>query len=287
MICLAAHILIHGPSEFPTLSNSSQLANAGQPSLWSTAGTRNIGGQSIQRNANTPLSSQQSQQDDIFNSTARLPSNQVGSFRFSSQGSIGQAVPPSQPATTDDFPPLNRSANAGEIGQDRGASLMSSIGYGSQASVTSPAPQPNRMGNGLLNALSANATRAGSDVRSPVGTRPQEARSLVTDEDGRQRQDGDAVQSPIGGEVGSAQQGGELRNSIGAAGGDAPSSAKLRGESEAPANAVQDPLAGMAPIDRWGMKGLRTLISNPEYSAVVSAFGLDIRSLGVDLNANE
>ncbi|KAL1902643.1 transcriptional regulator [Sporothrix stenoceras] len=338
-------------SEFPSLSSGSQLANAGQASLWSTAGSRSIGGgQAIQRGANTPQQ-QGGQQEDMFGaSAARLQQQQQqqqqqqsnqGSFRFGSQtasigqanigqqSSIGQAsigqqqqqqqqaAQSSQPGSIDDFPPLNRSANAGEIGQDRTASLMSSLGYGSQASATSPAPPgiggtagaggasaARGMGNGLLNALSANSGSRvasggssgapGGEVRSPVGTRPAQetTRSLAVEEEAaaaRQKQQesdaasaaaaASAAQSPIGEADG--------RSSIGAIGGGGDAAGNLREESEAAANASQDPLAGTAPIDRWGMKGLRTLLNNPEYSAMISGWGLDLNTLGVDLNSND
>lgn len=333
-VCCSASHTLHPLTffycrEFPSLSNSSQLVNSGQASLWSTAGSRNIGGQAIQRGANTPLSSQQSQQEDMFGASARLQSNQ-GSFRFGSQANIGQATigqasigqasigqpaPSSQPGSIDDFPPLNRSANAGEIGQDRTASLMSSLGYGSQASATSPVPQGGAgggrsMGNGLLNALSANSgsrvSSGGGEVRSPVGTRPQETRSLAAEEEAaRQKQDNDAAsasaaaaaaaaaasaastESPIG-EAGGPPRDADGRSSIGTiGGGDGAHSGKQREESEATTNTGQDPLAGTAPIDRWGMKGLRSLLNNPEYSAMISGFGLDLNTLGVDLSTNE
>ncbi|KAH6895504.1 hypothetical protein B0T10DRAFT_478157 [Thelonectria olida] len=149
-------------SEFPSLSNNSQLSNANQASMWSTAGTR-LGGP-IQRNQPTPLSSQQGGQDDLFSaSSSRIPSVQ-GSFRFGNQGNMSGPSSQAQPGSIDDFPPLNRTSN-GEIGSDRGANLLSSLGFGPQAGSSGPAPS-NR-GNGLLNALSAN-TRA-SEIRSPSG----------------------------------------------------------------------------------------------------------------------
>ncbi|ERS97693.1 hypothetical protein HMPREF1624_05864 [Sporothrix schenckii ATCC 58251] len=315
------------PSEFPSLSNNTQLANAGQASLWSTTGARNIGSQSIQRGANTPLSSQQGQQqEDMFGASTRLPSNQ-GTFRFGSQAanigqasigqaSIGQNAQSSQPGAIDDFPPLNRSATTGEIGQDRTTSLMSSLGYsGAQTSATSPAAPggtaavgTRSIGNGLLNALSANSgsrvASGGSEVRSPVGTRPQETSSLAAEEAAaaRQKMDSDAAsasaaaatsaasaaQSPIGGEAGGPVRGADGRSSIGTmGGGDGAPSGKLREESETAIYASQDPLAGTAPIDRWGMKGLRSLLNNPEYSAMISGYGLDLNALGVDLNTND
>lgn len=149
--------------EFPSLSNNSQLPNANQTSMWSTAGSRNASGP-VQRNQPTPVSSQQTGQDELFSTnSSRLPSAQ-GSFRFGNQGNI---QPPSQvpPTTIDEFPPLNRSAN-GDIGSERGASLMSSLGFGPQSGASATPLQSNR-GNGLLNALSANS-RA-NEVRSPPG----------------------------------------------------------------------------------------------------------------------
>lgn len=144
------------PREFPSLSGNPQMSNA-PASMWSTAGSRNLGAPP-QRNAQTPLSSQQGGQDDLFSPTSRVPSVQ-GSFRFGNQASIGQSSQV-QSSSIDDFPPLNRTAN-GELGSDRGANLMSSLGFGSQG-----VGLPNR-GNGLLNALSANSR--GSEVRSPPG----------------------------------------------------------------------------------------------------------------------
>ena len=143
-------------SEFPSLSNNAQMSNASQSSMWSTAGSRNLGGP-IQRNQATP---QQGGQDDMFSPTSsRVP----GGFRFGNQGNIGQQP---QPSSVDDFPPLNQTSN-GEVGSDRTANLMSSLGFGSQAG---PGPSTSNRGNGLLNALSANS-RA-NEVRSPPGIGP-------------------------------------------------------------------------------------------------------------------
>lgn len=50
----------------------------------------------------------------------------------------------------DDFPPLNRTVN----GEERSASLMSSLGISAQSASTSGVV--GNRGNGLLNALSAN-----------------------------------------------------------------------------------------------------------------------------------
>lgn len=47
---------------------------------------------------------------------------------------------------------------------------------------------------------------------------------------------------------------------------------------------VHDPLSGMAPIDKWGIKGLRTLMNNyPDFNAAIT--GLDPTTLGVDLTS--
>ena len=153
-------------SDFPSLSNNSQMPNSGQSSMWSTGASRNMAG-TIQRNQPTPHS--QPGHDDIFSSASRMGSNQ-GSFRFGSQPA--QSSQP-QPSSIDDFPPLNmnnfRNGN-GEIGQERGMSLMTSLGFGAQGaaatnSLQGSTLQGTRAGNGLLNALSAN-NRTG-EVRSP------------------------------------------------------------------------------------------------------------------------
>lgn len=146
-------------SEFPQLSNNAQLPGASQPSMWGGQAARNLGGPA--RNPSTSIP-QQTQQDDIFSPVSRLPSQ--NSFRFGSQASIGQSQQP-QPSGGEEFPPLNRSGN-GEIGQERSASLMAGLGFGSQGAVASSV-QANRSGNGLLNAVTANART--SEVRSPVG----------------------------------------------------------------------------------------------------------------------
>lgn len=160
------HIISQNPltdmhREFPSLSNNSQLPSTTQGSMWSTAGSRNIGGP-IQRNQPTQGSSQQGGQDDLFGPpSSRMQPNQ-GPFRFGAQPSQVQ------PNSVDDFPPLNRTSN-GEIGSERGGSVMSSIGFGPQ-NPGSSGPMQSSGGNGLLNALTA--TSRASDVRSPpaIGT---------------------------------------------------------------------------------------------------------------------
>lgn len=147
--------------EFPSLSNNSQLPSTTQGSMWSTAGSRTISGP-IQRNQPAPGPSQQGGQDDLFGPpSSRMQSNQ-GPFRFGAQPTQVQ------PNSVDDFPPLNRSSN-GEIGSERGANLMSALGFNPQNPGPS-GPMPNNGGNGLLNALTA--TNRANEVRSPpaIGT---------------------------------------------------------------------------------------------------------------------
>lgn len=272
-------------SEFPSLSGNAQQPNANPATMWANQGSRNMGGPGpVQRNQGTPIPSQQNQPDDMFSIPSRLNSTSQGSFRFGAQGNVGQSSQP-QPGSVDEFPPLGRNAN-GEIGGERGSSLMSSLGFGSQGTAGASPSQGNRAGNGLLNALSANTRTAES--RSPVGAmRPLDDRSSATDEEARKqsipfREDSMASQSSLPDGV---AQPSEPRGSLGAIGNDVPAG-KEKEENENEAPAVQDPLAGMAPIDKWGLKGLRTLMNNyPDYNALIC--GIDPSTLGVDINSNE
>jgi hypothetical protein len=72
---------------------------------------------------------------------------------------------------------------------------------------------------------------------------------------------------------------------LGAIGNDAPTG-KGKEEEKPPTNQVQDPLEGMALIDKWGLKGLRTLMNNfPDYNALTC--GSDASAMGVDLRSAE
>ncbi|KAL2169265.1 hypothetical protein VTG60DRAFT_6268 [Thermothelomyces hinnuleus] len=256
-------------AEFPTLSNSNQLNSANQSSMWSAQGPRNLGA-GVHRGGGTPISSQQNQQDDMF--ASRLASAQ-SSYRYGNQGTGSQAAQ-GQSGVADDFPPLNRSANGEMAGQERGGNLMSSLGFGSQGSASGSAMHANRAGNGLLNALSA--TSRAADVRSPSAiARPQDPRSPAEDES-RQKGTGYREDSadPVGG-----------KNPHGAIGNDPPTG-KGKEEEKGSASQVQDPLEGMAPIDKWGLKGLRALMNNfPDYNALTC--GLDPASLGVDMRSTD
>lgn len=49
---------------------------------------------------------------------------------------------------------------------------------------------------------------------------------------------------------------------------------------------VVDPLAGMSAVDKWGIKGLRTLMNNyPDYHAMI--IGMDPNTIGLDLSSPE
>ncbi|KAK7958310.1 hypothetical protein PG988_013158 [Apiospora saccharicola] len=278
-------------SEFPSLSNNAQLPSTSQSSLWSSAGNRNM--PPIQRNQGTPLSQQG--QEDIFSSSSRLGSTQ-GSFRFGgSQGSVGQPSQP-QPSSIDDFPPLNNNNNSGfrngngDIGQERGSNLMSTLGFGA---TTSPAPgmQGSRAGNGLLNALSE-TSRSGQvrspDVSSAPGSgRPQDSRGAIGEEQ-RQKPPGfrdDSLASQSSSQEAAAQSS-ESRHPLGAIGNDMPLGGKAKDEKDTQSPSVNDPLAGMAPIDKWGIKGLRTLMNNyPDYQAAIT--GIDPQLFGLNLQSTE
>jgi CCR4-NOT transcription complex subunit 2 len=236
--------------------------------MWSGQAARNLGG-AAHRGTGTPIA-QQTQQDDMY--ASRLASAQ-GSFRFGNQGAAAQAQ--GQAGVADDFPPLNRAGN-GDIGaQDRRGSVMTGgMGFGAQGSAASSAAamHANRAGNGLLNALSGANTRA-ADVRTPTAIgRPQDTRSPTGGEDqAHYREDG-----PDG--TGSRNPHGAIGNN--------PPSAKGKEEDKAATNQVQDPLEGMAPIDKWGLKGLRTLMNNfPDYNALTC--GLDPTTLGIDMRSQE
>jgi CCR4-NOT transcription complex subunit 2 len=257
-------------SEFPSLSNNAQLSNANPASMWSTAGTRTLGGP-LQRNQQTPVSSQQGGQEDMFGGgSSRLSSNQ-GAFRFGNQTNM----PPSQvqPTSIDDFPPLNRTAN-GEIGSDRGVNLMSSLGFGGQPGSSAGPAQANR-GNGLLNALSA-TSRANDDPSSPQ----QDIKGARTASDPRQKsvvhQDTLSKGAPAGDVESHSSEGQGHPGGVGS----------TKDEKEPQLPEVVDPLAGMPEADKWGIKGLRTLMNNyPDYHAMV--VGMDPSSLGLDMSSQE
>lgn len=71
---------------------------------------------------------------------------------------------------------------------------------------------------------------------------------------------------------------------LGAIGNDGPNGKSKDGKENPPE--VLDPLAGMPANDKWGIKGLRTLMNGyPDYHAMV--VGMDPNSLGLDMNSQE
>ncbi|KAI0914911.1 CobW/HypB/UreG, nucleotide-binding domain-containing protein [Ustulina deusta] len=267
-------------SEFPSLSNNSQLSSGNPSSLWA-GGSRSMGG-AIQRNQPTPHS-QQSQHDDFFQSS-RVNTNQ-GAFRFGNQASLSQSSQP-QPNSIDEFPPLNNNLRNGdgEIGQERGSTLMSTLGFGAQGNTGGGSLQGIRAGNGLLNALSANSRT--TDVRSPDGTttldlsRSQDMRS--NSDEARQKPPGfrdDPLPSQSPNDTAQPSEG---RNPLGAIGTNETQSIKNKENEDVQSPVARDPLAGLADIDKWGIKGLRTLMSHyPDYAACFA--GMDPASFGLDL----
>lgn len=251
----------------------------------------------MQRQQSTPLSQQR---EDMFSaSSGRVPSGQ-NVFRFGNQSNLGGAQPSqAQSSSADDFPPLNR--GGGDMSQERAASLMSALGFGGQSNP-SAAGQNSRTENGLLNALSAN--RGGPDTRSTNGmlddatflpqmTRPRDIdyalapsqsqdRATPSESDGRQKA-GLREDSLTANDA--SPQGSETRNPLGAIG-NVPAPPKTKEDEEAAGPEMQDPLAGMPAADKWGLKGLRTLMNNyPDYNSMV--LGIDPSSLGLDLASSE
>jgi len=293
-------------SEFPSLSN-----NPSQPSqsTWAASGSRNIGPSASMRLQQPSLSSQQQlnaqqqtqqQQDDLFSSSSQLPSSQ-GGFRFGNQNAVGQSS--SNPA--DDFPPLNRNAN-GDIGQDRNAGMISNVGFGSQSSVlgfgSGNPPQASRS-NGLLNVLSgSNRLPPGNRVPSPtaVSGGVSSTRSPI---DSSRQGGGDIDASAFSNTQFGSSIPQSQREDIMSHSNSRPETQQLdlagprsqtldsqlsssQGNQEENGPEVQDPLAHMSDIDKWGLKGFSLMMNNfPDYAALVT--GTDMTNLGIDLNSTE
>lgn len=85
--------------------------------------------------------------------------------------------------------------------------------------------------------------------------------------------------------LGAIADGADSHQSLAVAGIDG-RSGRSKEESESLDPEVIDPLAGMPAVDRWGIKGLRTLMNNyPDYHAMV--VGMDPTSLGLDMTSQE
>jgi len=88
---------------------------------------------------------------------------------------------------------------------------------------------------------------------------------------------------PPGADAGS--QAPEARGSLGAIGKESTSSKPEKEKFSQPLD-VADPLAGMPAVDKWGIKGLRSLMNNySDYHAMV--VGMDPGSLGLDMTSPE
>ena len=99
----------------------------------------------------------------MFGASAQLQGNQ-SSFRYGSQNAVGQSA---QATTAEEFPPL-RNGN-GDIGGDRPASLVQSVGFGAPSngmSFGSANPSQPSRANGLLSAVSGSSRVGGSRVAS-------------------------------------------------------------------------------------------------------------------------
>lgn len=145
-------------SEFPSLSNNSQLPNANQGSMWSTPGNRNISGP-VQRNQSTPLSSQQSGHDDLYNSSSRM-----ASYRYGNQGNMPASLQ-GQSSTGDDFPPLNRGGNG----------LLSALTSGPRGSEVRSPPGIGAPGSSRPQEMSAPGLDQDASNSPPVGDGPPRA----------------------------------------------------------------------------------------------------------------
>lgn len=72
---------------------------------------------------------------------------------------------------------------------------------------------------------------------------------------------------------------------MGAIGNEIPTG-KESNDMESESSNVHDPLAGMALVDKWGIKGLRTLMNNySDYTSAVT--GVDPTHFGLSLQPNE
>ncbi|KAM3076949.1 transcriptional regulator [Clarireedia jacksonii] len=291
-------------SEFPSLSGNQPQHNQ---STWGAAGTRNIGPSNnmrLQQSAGLPAQhTQQQQQDELFNSSSQLPSNQ-GGFRFGAQNNINQS---SQPNSADEFPPLSRNSN-GEIGQDRGSNLLQNVGFGGFGAGNQP--QQGR-GNGLLNALSGNGRAVASNrtaspaslsgppiTRSPIDSNRQGLSSVGENDIGAFSNSHFGSANPTQLREDESQQQFNMNSASGSRAdpppqlNDALSHSQSTGNGstqrnpEEPNSKIQDPLAHMSDTDKYGLKGFSFMMNNfPDYAALVT--GTDIAHLGLDLNSSD
>ncbi|PHH65331.1 hypothetical protein CDD81_2743 [Ophiocordyceps australis] len=144
-------------------------------------------------------------------------------------------------------------------------------------------------GNGLLNALSAN-NRA-NEARTPPGVSasdPPRGQEGKRADESRLKplsfRDGSMSRSTHVAADSSAQAA-DGRTHLGAIGNEG-SGAKPKDNKVNQLPESVDPLSGMAAVDKWGIKGLRTLMNNhPDFHAMV--VGMDPNTLGLDLSNQE
>jgi CCR4-NOT transcription complex subunit 2 len=109
--------------------------------------------------------------------------------------------------------------------------------------------------------------------------RGQDSKRLGADDDNRQKP------APREGGLTKATVEDASQNPLGAIGNEE-SIAKLRNAKETQAPDAVDPLNGMSAVDKWGIKGLRTLMNTyPDYQAMV--VGMDPITIGIDINSQE
>lgn len=120
-----------------------------------------------------------------------------------------------------------------------------------------------------------------------AGARPLEGRLSITEDEVRPnstlREDGSASQPALSDATGQPL---EVRSPLGASGNEGPINKANEASLETSPLVAQDPLAGMSEGDRWGIKGLLTLMAKyPSYHAL--AHGMNPAELGLDLTSDK
>ncbi|KXJ92282.1 hypothetical protein Micbo1qcDRAFT_162491 [Microdochium bolleyi] len=221
-----------------------------------------------------------------------------GSLSFAQSLSGSQ---PTAPLDLSDFPSLSSnsqhpSASQPSMWSAGGARVMPGAqrnqptpissqqgGFASQGTAT-PTGSRTGNGNGLLNALNSNSR---PDPRSPDSGSvsdnaiSSDARSARANDEPRSKPPG--FRDEIRPSHSSPQDSpADSRHSLGAIGSAEPLAVKEQDDAAFQAQTGQDPLNGMTEIDKWGIKGLRTLMHNyPDYSSLVT--GMDPQTFGLDL----
>lgn len=119
----------------------------------------------------------------------------------------------------------------------------------------------------------------------PLGTRPSDSISSLTEEEARRKSTllDDAAPTQVAADA--AGQGAEMRNPLGAIGNEGSPNKPNDVAADDPSSAAQDPLPGMSAADKFGIKGLLALMAKyPSYSALVH--GMNPADFGLDLNSD-